>query len=358
MDALPRETAPLKFFDLNSRLLSKQVSEEFFIQYPNLEASWSQPIREYVIKDTLRDLEYLDFCMLHKDLPSFSKYLKWATRVRISRGVLEEYLFKRYKILMEILENSLSDKENLIAFQSLNTVVNECRKNYELPVSESPFNDEDQLIGNLYLNWILKGDRHEALDIIKDAIMQGLDMKDLYLKIFQPAMEEIGRQWELNQISVSQEHLATAITQYVMAHCYYHFIPMKNNSSKGKVCLSGVGGELHEMGMQIVGGLLETDDWNVTYLGTNAPSESIFKTLQSSNFLAIGISVTMYFNLPIALELIRKIRACPELEGLKIIVGGNAFYHKVNGENNLKALNIDGWARNGITAMQAFNSIR
>ena len=71
-----------------------------------------------------------------------------------------------------------------------------------------------------YLDAIRAGDRRRAFQLIDDGRGSGLVLGTLYMDVFQPALREIGRLWQENQISVADEHLATAITQAAMARAY------------------------------------------------------------------------------------------------------------------------------------------
>lgn len=77
-----------------------------------------------------------------------------------------------------------------------------------------------QMIYDDYITALKKGNRQHAVSIARQALEEGIDVRDLYVEVFQPAMHEIGRLWETNQLTVAQEHLATAITQSVMAQLY------------------------------------------------------------------------------------------------------------------------------------------
>src|SRR5687767_9432891 len=71
-----------------------------------------------------------------------------------------------------------------------------------------------------YINAIRVGDRRDAISAVQQAQEAGHDFRTLYLKVFQPALEEVGRLWEINAMSVAEEHLATAITQFAMLSLY------------------------------------------------------------------------------------------------------------------------------------------
>ncbi len=199
----------------------------------------------------------------------------------------------------------------------------------------SPLN----LTANNYLTSLLNKDRQRAEEIITKAIEDGVPIKDVYLKIFQPVQWEIGRLWQTNKITVAMEHYCTAATQFIMSRLYnYIFATEKNGKS---LVATSISGELHELGIRMVSDFFEMEGWNTFYLGANTPNKSIVDMIKDVNADVLAISATIYFNIPQVTELINYIKSETDPEKLKILVGGKAFnsYHEL-----WKQVNADGYA--------------
>jgi methanogenic corrinoid protein MtbC1 len=93
---------------------------------------------------------------------------------------------------------------------------------------ESPQAD----LAKKYLNVLLQGDRHTARRIILDSVAQGTSVKDIYLHVFQPCQQEIGRLWQMNRLSVAQEHFCTVATQMVMSQVYPYIFSGEKNGGR------------------------------------------------------------------------------------------------------------------------------
>jgi len=188
-----------------------------------------------------------------------------------------------------------------------------------------PQQPEDALAAErrLYLQAILHGQRNAATGIVLAAHHAGHSLLDLYLKILQPTQYEVGRLWESNKITVAEEHMATAITQSVMAQLY-PLLPQEQ-PCYGRLVLTGVQGEFHQLGGHMVADVLEARGWEVRFLGTNLPHAGILRVIEEQRPDAVGISATMLFSLPKVRDLIESIRALPEPQPRRIVVGGAAF---------------------------------
>ncbi len=176
----------------------------------------------------------------------------------------------------------------------------------------------------LYLQAILHGQRDAALGIVLASYRAGRPLLDLYLEILQPAQYEVGRLWENNTITVAEEHMATAVTQSVMAQLY-PLLPRQQQPCHGRLVLTGVQGELHQLGCHMVADVLEAHGWEVRFLGTNMPHAGILRIVEEQQPAAVGISAAMLFNLPKVRDLIEAIRALPGSPPPRIVVGGAAF---------------------------------
>lgn len=174
-----------------------------------------------------------------------------------------------------------------------------------------------------YLAALRRGDRRQALGVVQLALTTQVDIRDLYMEVFQPAMHEIGRLWETNQLTVAQEHLATAITQSVMAQLYGHVFA---HPCIGRTLVATcIGGELHELGIRMVADFFELEGWDVFYLGANVPQEEVVEMLHERRTDLLGISVSLNPHVKQAHDLIRAVRATPVGREVVIMVGGHPF---------------------------------
>ena len=69
-----------------------------------------------------------------------------------------------------------------------------------------------------YLALQLAGERAAARWLLlQDGLNAGLSVAELYRSVLEPAQYRVGDLWQTNEINVAREHLATAVTEAVMA---------------------------------------------------------------------------------------------------------------------------------------------
>src|SRR5690606_6446315 len=124
------------------------------------------------------------------------------------------------------------------------------------------------------LRAVRAGDRRAAFRAIDAAHEGGLDVGCIYLDVFQPALREIGRLWQENEITVADEHLATAITQAAMLRLYERAYEWEQDGGPTLVAAC-VDVERHEVGLRMLCDLLELRGWRTRYLGAAVPVEGL-----------------------------------------------------------------------------------
>ena len=174
-----------------------------------------------------------------------------------------------------------------------------------------------------YLSALLRTERHLASSLILAAVQAGIPIRDLYLQVFQLSQREVGRLWQMNQISVAQEHYCTAATQLIMSQLYPYIF--SGERRKRTLIAACVAGDPHEIGARMVSDLLEMEGWNTIYLGANVPTSSIIQLMREREVDVLALSATMTFHVPAVERVIADIRHAQEVRPAKIMVGGYPF---------------------------------
>ena len=160
-------------------------------------------------------------------------------------------------------------------------------------------------------------------------------------------MYEIGRRWQRNEISVAQEHLATASASTVMATC---FLREKIANRNGKhAVLACVEGNQHMLGLQMVSDALEINGWDVQFLGANTPSRDLAAFIDERKPELVGLSIAFPNQIENAQFVIDHARSSAKTKSPFVLVGGFA----VNRYPDLfTMLGADAIARNPLVALQ------
>ena len=300
-----------------SPAVSISVTDIFLERHPDWRVRYGARAVTHGIQDAGYHLAFLAAAVEGDDPGAFASYARWTGRVLASRGIATTFLAENIAQVRDALTSRLTSEQSTALARYFDAAL-------EALAAEPAFPPTAPLTvtADVFLQAILSGQRHAAVRIAREGLRNGATVPDLYFDVFQPVLYEVGSRWESNQLTVAQEHMATAITQYVMAQIYE--APDETAPPKGHVVLTGVEGELHNIGAVMVGDLLELDGWRVRFLGTNLPAGAVLSAIRESVPTHVGISATMLFNVAAVRQLIAAIRSEFE-DRVRILVGGAAF---------------------------------
>lgn len=334
--------------------LALAITDAYYNKHPELDKRYGKPVRDYVLQDNKYHLTYLSEAVAAGHPSFFANYIGWAKVLLNGMNIPTEDLVSNLRIVEAVLEQELSDLEDSYILkdyiqQGLNQLP-------ALPLELSTFIQESHLHADLaqrYLELLLRGERHLASRLILDVVeKQQINVKEVYLNIFQYTQYEIGRLWQMNKISVAQEHYCTAATQLIMSQLYsYIFATERKNKTMVATC---VGGDLHELGIRMVADFFEMEGWDTYYLGANTPTSSILRELRERGADLLAISVTMTFHVRAVEALISAVRRDESCRNVKIMVGGYPF----NLEPKLwQQVGADGYSRDAQEAIELSNQL-
>ncbi len=156
-----------------------------------------------------------------------------------------------------------------------------------------------------FLKALMDGDTSAGL-VVSARVTSAEQLGQFYRYVIQPSLYDIGEAWAQGKLSVSQEHLASAIVGRVLSSLNARFChPL---CTKGRVVVSTIYGEYHELGAWILADLLEHDGWEVCYLGANPADTRIFDTIVRFKPHLLALSVTMPTNIDYVRRIIVHIR--------------------------------------------------
>ena len=184
---------------------------------------------------------------------------------------------------------------------------------------------------------LLAGDEAGAWGVVEAALASGSTPADIYAELLVPAMTAVGQKWHDGDVSVGQEHLATAVVMRLIGRLGPRFA--RKGRTKGAVIVTTPPGERHAIPSLMVSDLLRGAGFEVIDLGADVPVDAISEIVPSvDNLVAVCISATRA-NLDRAtrrtVKAVRK--AAPEVA---VFAGGGA----VPDADHAKALGADGWA--------------
>lgn len=294
-----------------------------FGRYPRLRTRYGAAGRGKSRQDAIYHIAYLA-ASVDADSPAlFNDYIAWAKVLLLHHGVLGEDLEHHLDCMADVVGEQLPPPVAAPAVAMIGAARTALPAMPESTVS--PLDARQRLTGlaREYVYTLLGGYRGAAGRLVFEAAERGESVRDLYLEVFQPALREIGRLWQMRKISVAQEHFCSAATQVVMSQ----LLPREDGAvRRGRsVVVACIGGELHEVGARMVGDFFGLAGWDSFFCGANTPQSAVLQWVAERAADVLAVSATMGYHLHSVRELIEAARADPRCARLRIMVGGHPF---------------------------------
>jgi MerR family transcriptional regulator, light-induced transcriptional regulator len=151
-------------------------------------------------------------------------------------------------------------------------------------------------LSRTYQDALAVADAGGAGRVARQALGEGLGVAGLYQRVIAPAMWRIGELWEQGEISVADEHLATALTHQAMAGIYGPSLGHK--VMPGRILMAAVEGEQHALGLRMAADVIELAGYETIYLGADVPTADLLQAVATRSLDLIGLSATMPSSIP------------------------------------------------------------
>ncbi|HZG53598.1 MAG TPA: cobalamin-dependent protein [Pyrinomonadaceae bacterium] len=312
-----------RILDTERARLAEEVTSRQYEAQPELAAKYGEAGRVRCLQDANYHLSYLAEAVAASSQALFSDYIGWAKVMLEARGIPAADLSRNLQIMSEVVRERLPAEMGLVVQEYFEVGLNRLPA---LPSDLPPLFEDAAPHGDLakkFLRLLLNGERYLASRLILEAVDSGVPVRDIYLHVFQSSQREIGRLWQMNRVSVAQEHFCTAATQLIMAQLYPRIFRTEKNGRR--IVVTSIGGELHEIGVRIIADFFEMEGWDTYYLGANCPTNAILQALTERNAHVLAVSATMTFHVRAVENLIAAVRASEDFKAIKIMVGGYPF---------------------------------
>ncbi|MGO4257602.1 cobalamin B12-binding domain-containing protein [Marmoricola sp. RAF53] len=187
---------------------------------------------------------------------------------------------------------------------------------------QEPDQDRFGPLARGYLTLVLQGRREDARALVQDALRDGTSIRTILVDVLEAAQREIGRRWQVGEITVAQEHYCTAVTQMVLADLYPYLFT--GTGGARRLVAVDAPGSLHQVGLRMVVDLLEHEGWETTHV-RSADAEAIVEQVAKARAAVLAISASMPGQISGVRALISAVRADPRVRGVKVLVGGRPF---------------------------------
>lgn len=168
---------------------------------------------------------------------------------------------------------------------------------------------------------IIKGDNVSSKEIAEKLIGEGVAAQEVLNEGLVKGMNVVGQRFKANEMYIP-EVLIAARAMHAAMDIIKPLLSEGGADMKGTVLIGTVQGDLHDIGKNLIGMMLEGGGYQVIDAGVDITAEKFVEEIKKSNAKLIGLSALLTTTMPAMKEVIDAVAADSELEGVKVMVGG------------------------------------
>jgi len=168
---------------------------------------------------------------------------------------------------------------------------------------------------------VLDGNAPAAKAAVEVALLEGVPVEVVLKEGLINAMAEVGRLFEENEYFVP-EMLVSARAMQSGLNILKPLLAEIGAPSAGRVVIGTVKGDLHDIGKNLVGMMLEGAGFEVIDLGTDVSPEKFVKAAVDNDAAIIGMSALLTTTMPSMGATIKHLEEQGLREQVKVMVGG------------------------------------
>jgi len=206
----------------------------------------------------------------------------------------------------------------------------------------------DQIVQKIFQG-IVEGSQEQVSESVDAALASGVPARTILDEGMLSAMAEVGRQFEEGECYVPEMLISARAMKAGLAKLQPS-LKESNVQSAGVVALGTVKGDLHDMGKNLVGMMLEGAGFRVRDLGVDVPPEKFVAAADEVD--VIGLSALLTTTMGHMKNTLEALDAAGKRPKVKVIVGGAPVT-----EDFARRIGADGYAADASRAVALAKSL-
>ena len=168
---------------------------------------------------------------------------------------------------------------------------------------------------------IIEGDDEKTPELVQQALDDGLDAKDILDNGLIVGMNEVGIRFKGGSMFIP-EVLMSAKAMHAGQELLRPLLAAAGIKQSGKIVLGTVKGDLHDIGKNLVGMMMEGSGLEVVNLGFNVEPETFVEAIKEHKPDIVGMSALLTTTMRAMGYTIKAIEEAGLRDSVKVIVGG------------------------------------
>jgi len=203
---------------------------------------------------------------------------------------------------------------------------------------------------NLSIN-LINGKAEETKNLTQKALDEGLTPKDVLNNGLLVGMSEVGRRFKNNEFYVPEVLIAARAMKGAMA-ILKPLLSETGVKPFAKISIGTIKGDLHDIGKNLVGMMLEGGGFEVIDLGVDVTPEKFIASIKEQGAQVIGMSALLTTTMINMKDTVKALEDAELRDSVKIVIGGAPVTDSFANE-----ISADGYAPDAASAVDIIKSL-
>jgi 5-methyltetrahydrofolate--homocysteine methyltransferase len=168
---------------------------------------------------------------------------------------------------------------------------------------------------------IVKGQADSVKQLVDQALSENISAEDILNDGLLGGMNVVSVKFKNNEFFIP-EVLVAARAMSAGLEIINPLLAAANVKAKGKVVIGTVKGDLHDIGKNIVGMMLQGAGYEIVDLGADVPKEKFLEFTEKENAHMVGMSALLTTTMTYMKEVIAGLKEAGLRDKVKVIIGG------------------------------------
>jgi len=192
---------------------------------------------------------------------------------------------------------------------------------------------------------VVEGRKDKVEQLVNTALNMGISPEEILNKGLILGMEQVGQKFRRKEYYLP-EVLMSGNAMKAGVEILRPALSQKSFKAVATVVLGTVEGDIHDIGKNIVGMMIEGAGFQVVDLGVDVPSRKFIKAVRDNNAQVLGLSALLTTTMPRMKEVIRDLKESGLKDKVKVVIGGAPVTRDYAEE-----IGADGYGSDGASAV-------
>ena len=200
---------------------------------------------------------------------------------------------------------------------------------------------------------VYDGDENNTVELVKKALDEGNTANKILDDGLVAGLRDCGDGFERGEKFIPEMLMSSESMKKAMEVLKPLLLEGTGGGITARAVLATVEGDVHDIGLELVGTMLETAGFEVRNMGPDVPTEDIIEAVKEDNPHILGLSALLSNTMDIMPDVIEALANAELRDSVKVMVGGAPVKQDFADE-----IGADGWAYDAASAVPKAKELR